>query len=216
MARRSTAKRPDDPITWAQVYQEWRAHWLYAGEDTPGKEILDVPFVSPKHGGRIHGPVIDWWPTAAIPERKRILEEWGKAAFVMSPPWTTNKGTLHTADSLAAAEDIEEVAAVWLGAALWDFVKPYPESWYGQTPGLIYSMGHAVQAFLRERNLGLWHHAMTRALPESILIRDLAEFTLPRDRHQVVTLACLSITLVRARWTVVRVIPSKSPLRSVD
>jgi hypothetical protein len=215
MSRR-LAKRPEDPVTWEEVYKDWQLHWLFEGEAAPGAEILDLPFVSPKHGGRIHAPVIDWWPTAAIPERKGILEKWGVAAFVMSPPWTTNKGTLHTADSLAAAENSEEAAAVWLGAALRDFLEPLPEAWSGDTFRLLDSVNRAVRTFLAARNFGRWHHAMRRALPENILIRDLAEFTLPRERRHVITLACLSVTLVRARWTVVRVIPSESPLRSVE
>jgi len=93
MARRARI----EPIEWAAVYDDWQAHWLFSGEPEPGTDILDLPFASPTHGGAIRGPVIDWWPTAAIPERRRVLEQWGTAAFVMSPPWTTHQGTFHTA-----------------------------------------------------------------------------------------------------------------------
>ena len=110
----------------------------------------------------------------------------------------------------------EEAGAIWLAASLWDFLHPVYEEWRGQPARLTREAYRGVVGFLRERDIAEWHHRMTHALPETILYWELAEMVRPRGPRHVVALACLNVRLVRAEWSLVRVVGSTQRLRSVE
>jgi hypothetical protein len=205
------------PFRWTSIYDDWRGYWLLGGDREPGPDFLDLPVESPNDGWAVGGPALDWWPTKQIAERQRMLRQQGTAALILwREYWHTRKGTLHTADLLATAKDAEEAAAIWLAASLWDFLHPVDEEWRGQPARLTREVYRGVVGFLRERDIAQWHHRMTYALPETILDSELAEMVRPRGPRHVVTLACLNVRLVRAEWSLVRVVGSTQRLRSVE
>jgi hypothetical protein len=173
--------------------------------------ILDLPFV----WHHPHPPTfVDWWPTADIPERRRILEEWsttrGQGTYLLGEvpwPWTSTTGTLHTAGMLLASEDAEEVAAVWLAAALWDLVAWLKQdSSRMETWRLVEATMDTIRRFLVEHDFSVWHNQMRSALP---YVGPLP-YPRPTTEHEVVVTACREVNLVRAKWTVVRVPKSGS------
>lgn len=191
-------------LNWSELYGEWRSYWESLGEPSPVVAILDLPFV----WHQPHPPTfVDWWPTVDVPENRRILEEWsttrGQGTYILGEtpwPWTSTKGTLHTAGMLLAAEDAEEVAAVWLAAALWDLVTwLQQDSSRVETWRLVDPTMDTIRRFLVERDFSIWHHQMRAALPYVGPRR----YPRPTTEREVVVTACRSVSLVRAKWTVV-------------
>src|SRR5262245_26105736 len=112
------------PFKWTSIYDDWRV-----GRRPRAGSRLPRPAggVAQRQPGR-RGPGVDWWPTQQIAERQRMLQPEGTAALILwRQYWHTRKGTLHTADLLAAAKDAEEAGAIWLAASLWDFLHPVYE-----------------------------------------------------------------------------------------
>src|SRR5262245_66623864 len=80
-----------------------------------------------------------------------MLRQQGTAALILwRQYWHTRKGTLHTADLLAAANP-EEAGAICLAASLWDFLHPVYEEWRGQPARPPREVYRGVGGFLRGR-----------------------------------------------------------------
>jgi hypothetical protein len=197
-------------ITWEKIHEGWRVSNVNDGP--PGVNIVDVAISSPSNKRAIRGPVIDSWPTSDIAKRKQALQEYG----TFGATWETFKGFLHTGNMFASADDEEEVGAIWIGSSLWDFIHPFPEDWRGPTYRLMSDMFHAVRQCLEEKRQGQWHHAMTHALPSTLLDWEMAEVLRPQNVRHMLAIIRLNVIFVRSKWTLVRVLPADKPLRALD
>jgi len=176
---------------------------MYVGSlPTPEVRFVDVPVRSPHDSTRIGDEVIDWWPTQTMQERRMWLTQ--LAAY--GAQWVTKKGTLHTAELLfQSRHNPEAVAAVLIGASLWDKEKELREEWRGRIARLI----HSVQAVIHEQfstlELPFWHHASRTALPCTIIQGEFARALQPVNFEDLIHIAIIESRLALSLWTLVRV-----------
>ncbi|WP_026487315.1 hypothetical protein [Caldanaerobius polysaccharolyticus] len=103
-----------------------------------------------------------------------------------------NKGTLHTLEILAEAQDnIKDSAAIWLSAFTNEMMDSLPYGWRGKGYSILYKVHIESYSQIKEKYF-MWHHAMKKLLPEVCFSYEFLEGMSINSYRQIVELSVIS------------------------
>jgi hypothetical protein len=210
-------KRQRIEASWPEVYSHWQILCMSLNLPISQKvQFVDVPVPSPDNPLRIADEVLDWWPEDKLFDRRQALADLGW----YGAQWHVRQGTLHTVSLLfKCREDPEALAAVLIGASLWDKRKDLPEVWRGRIYRLIDEMAlliHGNNGVFEQKGLPVWHHASREALPFNIVDEEFAQSLQPKGFRDLTHIAVIEASLSLSLWTLVRVYHEPKGVRIIE
>lgn len=178
-------------ISWEKLYAGWK---LYSRS---APQILSLP-ITPSEihmdydntQGSIYG--YDWLPQAVYEQYKELFATHGAGALYRIQP--TNKGTLHTLNMLIHSQNDEERAAIWLYAYAKEILFDHSIH-TSSIGGYAHQICNAASEFLSQHYY-MWHHAMSRLVPELFTNWHLLADTDFHSLQAVIELARLNASLI--------------------
>jgi len=142
--------------------------------------------------------VVDWWPAHEVEKRCATL------ATARVPWWEMRSGIFTTADALVRnIHEPEQVAAIWVSAALNDMGFGYGRSAYppyGWSRGAV-DLGQAAARYEWSPKVE-WHHLATQRLPDGPTVEQWVE---PKSFEELLDIVALYVTCVLARHRIVKI-----------
>lgn len=198
--------------TWKDLWPTVHMHWRIRLHEAPWVEntvFTDVPMRRRSSQG--YEPAFDFWARTDFEHQCKMLVRYGSAGVDLGK----RLGTRQTAEMLGAAQNSEDVAAIWLAAFAHDHDNGrarIEDSWKGRPYLLVQALGQVAWCYFKERDyLHAWHHSMTRARPSHSLGFVYDGSIVPKSLTDCVCLVALDALLSHSLWTPVRIVPTDLP-----
>lgn len=185
--------------TWELLYSSWKWKCKLLYEPIlKNPDFVEIPVVSKNNNNYIEG--VDWWPIETFDERKSII----KQNFYLKY-WKLNVGTHKTAELLYELRNNPEgMAAVWIGAFLYDKIKNHPPEWRGHVYNCIGSAMRVVRKKIEGFGFVAWPPRSTQPLPVTIMNDyDLISVMNPNSYTSLMGLAAIENVLTRTTWVLI-------------
>lgn len=95
------------------------------------------------------------------------------------------------------------MAAVWIGAALWDILKDLPDEWRGDAYRHIEAVNSTIFEKIKDLGCYSWYHASRDALPLTITTFYLTKALIPTSFESLMSVVAIENVLARTAWTLV-------------
>jgi hypothetical protein len=199
--------------SWQDLWSMAHSYWRMRLHEAPWVEktvFTDVPMRRrPRDEG--YEPAYDFWPRSHVEHNRKMLAQYGSGGV----EWGQRRGTRQTAEMLGAAQNSEDVAAIWIAAFAHDMDSGRSHieySWRGRPYLLVQALGDVVRHYFRGRgHLHEWHHAMTRARPANAQVLVYDGSIVPKSLVDCIGLVALDAILSHALWAPVRIVPTDFP-----
>lgn len=194
--------------SWEEVYKYWeygshRFPKKLTQKDTVKEIALDYV---PRNGKYIYD--YDWLTNSAAKKTEIYLSEKPYNYFDIMD---TGKGTRHSAHLLAETEGEEEAAAFWIAATTEDLLR----NGYGNKYSRILSALNRSAYDLLYTNRDLWHHAMTKLVPEIILPKEVFDAVLCSDILTPILLIQANTLMIKDHYTLLRYRSKNAPIEGL-
>lgn len=185
-----------EQMKWEEAYELWKAGSYYISELLSSPVSAETVFVSYNRECYFYG--YDWLENTAVPGRKQVIEKSPSEFLLFTIP--SNKGTIKTAEMLVEAESEEEIAAIWMAATAKELSRLEIRNGVTRYADML---SYAACGFLKSR-FNLWHHAMTKLVPEIMIPFSVLENIVCKEAEPVVGLIQLNTILLKNTWSILR------------
>ena len=185
-----------EQMKWEEAYSLWNYESYNFPKTLSAPITAESIFVEYNREGYIYG--FDWLQNNVAQTRKELIEKNPLEFLYFTQP--TNKGTIQTAEMLIAAQNEEELAAIWIAAT----AKELHERWYGNGIGRYANMLHIAACNFLQTRYYLWHHAMKRLVPEIVIPLSVLENIVCRDAEPIMGLIQMNTVLLKSSWSILR------------
>lgn len=148
---------------------------------------------------------IDWWPNDELTSNRKIIEE--KGVDGLNKIGKRFQGTLDTANLLMEfRNEPEKLALVWIAASMFEKLKHFPKSWYGEMPNKVENLFGKVVNGLGYGKGDIWSHRTRDILPVALNNNwYFHEILTPTKYKHLISIAALESSLSYSNWTIVKI-----------
>jgi len=183
-----------EQMKWEEVYKLWQQGSNSFPRLLTAPITVETVHVEYNRDGYIYG--YDWLENEEAFARKELIAKNPVEFLCFTKP--SNKGTIHTAEMLAKAQDEEERAAIWIAATAFELME---RRWIEENLYYVEILYDSACSFLRQR-CEIWHHAMRKLVPD-IMIPNIILSSIQRDRAEVAMgLIQMNIVMLQGTHTI--------------
>ena len=189
-------------ISWSAVWDQWKTlghYYTSLNDATECREIL-IPKENCPANTIVSG--IDWILNSQYSSRTDyVVNDTINFLFFGT---TKNKGTLTTAENLLAAKDDTELTAgIWIYATTRDILEKLPKNWRGEPFRMIDAINIVAYTYVRDKVEVDWHHAMRSLVPDVFFSHSFESDFKPSTMNSILEIIAINTLLIRNEYTMV-------------